>query len=112
MSNMTASVRVSASFRLANTSTRDHNDRMTLLKNFAQRLWNAYMGFQEHEGSLSAAGIAYYVALSFFPLLLVLLGRVGLGAAMDDIRPGCASSGCSRRSRTRCRPTWRSRWAE
>jgi membrane protein len=54
-----------------------HNDRMKLLKNFARRLWNAYMGFQEHEGALSAAGIAYYVALSFFPLLLVLLAGLG-----------------------------------
>jgi membrane protein len=50
---------------------------MTLLRNFAHRLWNAYMGFQEHEGALSAAGIAYYVALSFFPLLIVLLAGLG-----------------------------------
>jgi len=46
---------------------------MTIVKRFAWRLWSTYMGFQEHEGSLSAAGIAYYVALSFFPLLLVLV---------------------------------------
>jgi membrane protein len=50
---------------------------MTVLKRFAYRLWNAYMGFQEHEGSLSAAGIAYYVALSFFPLLMVMLAGLG-----------------------------------
>jgi membrane protein len=35
------------------------------------------MGFQDHEGSLSAAGIAYCVALSFFPLLLVLIAGLG-----------------------------------
>ncbi len=38
-----------------------------------RRLWTAHRSFQEHEGTLSAAGIAYYVALSFFPLLLVLV---------------------------------------
>ena len=37
--------------------------------------------FQEHEGTLSAAGIAYYVALSFFPLLLVLVA--GLAAVLQ-----------------------------
>jgi len=50
---------------------------MTILKNLGRRLWNAYMGFQEHDGSLSAAGIAYYVALSFFPLLMVLVAGLG-----------------------------------
>jgi membrane protein len=46
---------------------------MKLPRKLARRLWNAHLGFQDHEGVLSAAGIAYYVALSFFPLLLVLL---------------------------------------
>ncbi|MCI0332242.1 MAG: YihY/virulence factor BrkB family protein [Planctomycetes bacterium] len=50
---------------------------MRLLRNFAHRLWLSYMGFQEHEGSLAAAGIAYYLALSFFPLLLVLVAGLG-----------------------------------
>lgn len=50
---------------------------MTILQRFARRLWDAYSGFQDHEGTLSAAGIAYYVALSFFPLLLVLLAGLG-----------------------------------
>lgn len=50
---------------------------MKILKNFAHRLWLAYTGFQEHEGPLSAAGIAYYVALSFFPLLIVLVAGLG-----------------------------------
>jgi membrane protein len=35
------------------------------------------MGFQDHEGSLAASGIAYYLALSFFPLLLVLVAFLG-----------------------------------
>lgn len=54
---------------------------MKVLRNFAHRLWQSYMGFQEHEGSLWAAGIAYYLALSFFPLLLVLVA--GLGWALQ-----------------------------
>jgi membrane protein len=46
---------------------------MTLPRKLARRLWTAHLNFQDHEGTLSAAGIAYYVALSFFPLLLVLV---------------------------------------
>ncbi len=49
----------------------------SLPKKNLDRLWAAYRGFQEHEGMLSAAGIAYYVALSFFPLLLVLVAGLG-----------------------------------
>lgn len=59
----------------------DHNSFMRVLKNFGHRLWLSYMGFQEHEGALAAAGIAYYVALSFFPLMLVLVA--GLGWALQ-----------------------------
>jgi len=50
---------------------------MSLLRKIGRRLWATYQGFQEHEGTLSAAGIAYYVALSFFPLLLVLVAGLG-----------------------------------
>ncbi len=50
---------------------------MTFVKRIGKRLWLTYMGFQEHDGSLSAAGIAYYMALSFFPLLLVLVAGLG-----------------------------------
>src|SRR5436190_17836338 len=46
---------------------------MKILRIFGRRLWAAHLGFQDHEGTLSAAGIAYYVALSFFPLLLLLV---------------------------------------
>lgn len=46
---------------------------MRYLQNLGWRLWKAHLNFQDHEGTLSAAGIAYYVALSFFPLLLVLV---------------------------------------
>ncbi len=50
---------------------------MTYLRKIALRLYSTYMGFEEHEGSLAAAGIAYYLALSFFPLFLVLLALLG-----------------------------------
>jgi membrane protein len=47
------------------------------LAHFVGRLYRAYLGFSEHDDSLVAAGIAYYVALSFFPLMLVLVASVG-----------------------------------
>lgn len=59
---------------------------MRVLQRFARRLWLAHLGFQDHEGTLSAAGIAYYVALSFFPLLLVLLA--GLGSVLAWTQAG------------------------
>ena len=46
---------------------------MEILQKFGRRLWKAHLNFQDHEGTLSASGIAFYVALSFFPLLLVLV---------------------------------------
>ena len=49
---------------------------MKVLGRFGMRLWRASLGFNHHDGSLVAAGIAYYVALSFFPLMLVLLAGV------------------------------------
>jgi membrane protein len=54
---------------------------MTYLRKMAMRLWKAHLNFQEHEGTLAAAGIGYYVALSFFPLLLVLVA--GLSAVLE-----------------------------
>jgi len=46
---------------------------MELMRKLGRRLWQAHLGFQAHEGVLAAAGIAYYLALSFFPLLMVLM---------------------------------------
>lgn len=57
-----------------------------LPRKLARRLWLAHMGFQDHEGNLSAAGIAYYVALSFFPLLLVLVA--GLSSILQWTQVG------------------------
>ena len=41
------------------------------------RLWQALLGFATHDSTLVAAGIAYYVALSFFPLMMVLVAGIG-----------------------------------
>jgi len=51
---------------------------MKVLRTLGERLWAAHLGFQDHEGTLSASGIAFYVALSFFPLLLVLVAGLSL----------------------------------
>ena len=48
--------------------------------------WRRTLRFQEHEGTLSAASIAYYIALSFFPLLLVLVA--GLAAVLEWTQTG------------------------
>lgn len=58
---------------------------MDILRRFAKRLTAAYLGFQKDEGSLVAAGIAYYVALSFFPLLLVLVAALGWALQWTDV---------------------------
>src|SRR3954471_16237258 len=50
---------------------------MLIPRKLGRRLWQAHLGFQDHEGVLSAAGIAYYVALSFFPLMLVMVAGLG-----------------------------------
>src|SRR5690554_6294263 len=46
-----------------------------------QRLLAAYHGFNEHDGSMMAAAMAYYFALSLFPLLLVLVAGLGVDVA-------------------------------
>jgi membrane protein len=50
---------------------------MRIPRKLGRRLWQAHLGFQDHEGVLSSAGIAYYVALSFFPLMLVMVAGLG-----------------------------------
>jgi membrane protein len=46
--------------------------------NFFRRLYAAGVRFSTDDGPLVAAGVAYYVALSFFPLLLVLVAGLGI----------------------------------
>jgi membrane protein len=59
----------------------DYVDRVTRYpKRLGRRLLAAYHGFNEHDGSMMAASVAYYFALSLFPLLLVLVA--GLGVAL------------------------------
>ena len=51
---------------------------MTILRTFLRRLYAAGLRFSNDDGELYAAAVAYYVALSFFPLLLVLVASLGL----------------------------------
>jgi membrane protein len=55
-------------------------------RRLVRRLLGTYHGFSEHDGSLMAAAMAYYFALSLFPLLLVLLA--GLGMALESTVAG------------------------
>jgi membrane protein len=52
-----------------------------LLRRFALRISAAYGRFVADEGTRLAAAMAYYVALSFFPLLIVL--TAGVSAALE-----------------------------
>jgi membrane protein len=58
---------------------------MRIPRKLGSRLWQAHLGFQDHEGVLSAAGIAYYVALSFFPLMLVMVAGLGSLLAWTEV---------------------------
>ena len=49
--------------------------RFSTLVHNVQRIWKRWT---DDNGSLLAAGVAYYGALSFFPLLLTLISGVGL----------------------------------
>lgn len=51
---------------------------MNILTNFFRRIYGAGVRFSTDDGPLVAAGVAYYVALSFFPLLLVLVAGLGI----------------------------------
>ena len=66
------------------------DDRSTFLPSYPRRLvrriFGAYQGFNEHDGFLMAAAMAYYFALSLFPLLLVLVA--GLGVALQSTVAG------------------------
>lgn len=65
----------------------DTADRvMNYPRRLGRRLLAAYHGFNEHDGSLMAAAMAYYFALSLFPLLLVLVA--GLGVALQSTVAG------------------------
>lgn len=55
-------------------------------RRLVRRLLAAASGFGEHDGMLMAAAVAYYFALSLFPLLLVLVA--GLGVALKSTTTG------------------------
>lgn len=50
---------------------------ITRLRQFAMRIVRAYQHFAERGGTMLAAAIAYYLAFSLFPLLLVLVAGLG-----------------------------------
>lgn len=50
---------------------------MNTLRITIKRFVAAAVGFTSHDGTLMAAAIAYYLAVSFFPLLLVLVAVLG-----------------------------------
>lgn len=52
---------------------------------FLQPFIDAIHGFSRHENALAAAGLSYYLALSFFPLLLVLAAVLGYAMAWTDV---------------------------
>ena len=51
---------------------------MSWLKRHVSVFVAAYNRWSEDDGSAMAAAVAYYVALSFFPLLLTLIAGIGL----------------------------------
>jgi membrane protein len=59
---------------------------MTALQRIAKNLWSAYQHFVADDGPRLAAAMAYYVALSFFPLLMILVA--GLSAVMAGTPAG------------------------
>jgi membrane protein len=48
------------------------------LKNNALVLWRAYNRWEQDDGPLMSAAVAYYLGLSLFPMLLLLIAGIGL----------------------------------
>ena len=59
---------------------------MTAFQRIARHLWSAYQRFIADDGPRLAAAMAYYVALSFFPLLMILVA--GLSVVMAGTPAG------------------------
>jgi len=55
---------------------------LSLLKKTYEFLFGVYIKFNEHNGALLAAGIAFFIFFSIFPLLLFL--GIGLGFFLED----------------------------
>jgi membrane protein len=56
-----------------------------MLRRILGRLQRTYRGFRKHDGDLLAASVAYYTALSLFPLLLVLVSGIGCFMRYSDL---------------------------
>ncbi len=59
---------------------------MIVPRKIGRRLWAAHSSFQEHEGTLSAARIAYYVALVILSATARARGGVGCDPGVDANR--------------------------
>jgi membrane protein len=50
---------------------------LSWLKQRGRALWGAYKRWQDDDGPLMSAAVAYYLGLSLFPLLMILISGVG-----------------------------------
>jgi membrane protein len=63
---------------------RHNGSKMKYLRRLARRLASAYFSFCKHEGMLVAGGMSYCLAVSLFPLLLVLVAILGWAFEWTD----------------------------
>lgn len=57
---------------------------MNHLRHFAKLIYRTYLNWSADGGSTLAASVAYYTALAFFPLLLILLSSFGYFLAVTE----------------------------
>ncbi|MDZ4659810.1 MAG: YihY/virulence factor BrkB family protein [Bythopirellula sp.] len=57
------------------------------LRNFTHLLYRTYLNWSADHGSTLAASVAYYTALAFFPLLLILLSTFGVFLHVSESGP-------------------------
>lgn len=50
----------------------------TMVKRQGKHVWSAYRRWQDDDGTLMSAAVAYYLGLSLFPLLMILIACMGL----------------------------------
>lgn len=55
------------------------------LRRRGHELWGAYQRFQRDDGTLMAAAVAYYLGLSLFPVLLILISALGWILESTDV---------------------------
>jgi uncharacterized BrkB/YihY/UPF0761 family membrane protein len=82
----------------------------TRMKNPFPNLPRTWQRFNNDNGSLLAAGVAYYGALSFFPLLLTLISGVGLVLQLTDAGQNAEAQLLVRSSQALCKIMWPRPW--